>query len=401
MPHTVRSGPTWFPKSDRLAYIPWNQIWSVGLDGSSPTLMLDKSGLLFAPSWSPDGKRIFFKWLQGDMRDIWWLAADERGQPKGSVKPVSSGLNVANFSISNDGRKLVYSTIDYQHNIYSLPITKHRKLSLADAKPITSEKWYMGRGVVLAMSPDYEWITFMPHRGGYQQIWIVQKNGENLRPITADSSSKCGVRWDPDGEHIAFTTNEDIYTISIKGGPATPLLADSSYENWPSWSHDGEKIVFVSDRSGNSDLWITPVIGGEAEQLTTHEADDYAPLWSPDGDKISFGSDRVGSHDIYLYLVNSREIKKLTSVHSPDYIGHDWSPDGKKIYINYQPGENQFSRIISEITVQDGSMRTIFESKRSTIQDMLGTGIITDGEFVYFMKQHHGGESWIADLVYE
>ena len=402
LPHSVRISPVWFPKSNRLAYIPWNQIWSVGLDGSSPTLMMDKPGLLFPPIWSPDGKRIFFKWKHGDMNDIWWVAVDERGQLKGQIKPVSSGLDVGNFSISNDGQRLVYSTLDYQHNIYSLPIHDNRVLSLDDATPITNEKWYMSSEVALAMSPNFEWISFTTTRGGYDQIWIVQKNGENLRQITADSTSKWGGRWEPDGEHIAYSMDGKMYTISIKGGPATQMmLADTLAKSWLSWSPDKTRIAFTSNRSGNLDLWVIPVNGGEAEQLTTHKARDYGPLWSPDGDKISFGSDRSGAHEIYLYLIESGEIKKLTSVHSPDYIGYDWSHDGKKIYINYQPGENQFSRNICEVTVQDSSMRTIFESKINTFQDQLGSGIITDGEYVYFMKEHHGGESWIADLVYE
>lgn len=217
-----------------------------------------------------------------------------------------------------------------------------------------------------------------------------------------DSLAKWGGRWEPDGEHIAYSSNGNMYEISIKGVPATPMmLADTSDQSWFSLSPDEKKIAFMSNRTGNLDVWLMPANGGKAEQLTTHEAGDYAQLWSPDGDKNSFGSGRSDAHEIYLYFIASGEIKKLTSVQSSDYIEHDWSSDGKKIYINYQPGENQFSRNIGEITVQDSSMRTIFESKINTIQDRLGAGIITDGEYVYFMKEHHGGESWIADLVYK
>ena len=400
--HSVRLGPTWFPNSDRLAYVPYEQVWSVGLDGSSPMLMLNKPGLLFPPTWSGDGKYIFFKWNRRGMRDIWWATADKSGNLNGEIKPLSSGLNIGNFSISNDGLKLVYGTIDYQHNIYSLPIHKNGVLSLADAKPITNEKWYLPKETVLSLSTDLQWIAFNIWRGGYNQIWIVQKNGENLRQVTDDSTVNWGGRWGPDGEHIIYPSNGKMYKISIKGGPASAMaLPDTADQTWFSWSPDKKKIAFMSNRTGNLDVWLMPANGGKEEQLTTHKENDYCPLWSPDGNVISFGSDRSGSHEIYLYSVASGEIRKLTSVDSPDYIGYDWSLDGKKIYINYQPGENRFSRTISEVSVRDGSMRMIFESKRSTFQDILGIGVITDGESVYFMKQHHGGESWIADLVYE
>jgi serine/threonine protein kinase len=402
LPHSVRLGPTWFPNSDRLAYVPYEQVWSAGLDGSDPKLMLDKPGLLFPSTWSGDGKRIFFKWNQGGMRDIWWAAADKSGNLKGEIQRLSTGLNIGNFSISSDGLKLIYTTIDYQHNIYSLPIHKNRALSLADAKPITNEKWYMGKGGSLAISPDFEWISFNTWRGGHAQIWIVQKNGKNLRQVTDDSTAKWGGRWEPDGEHIAYSSYGNMYEISIKGEPATPMmLPDTADQSWFSWSPDKKKIAFMSNRTGNLDVWLMPASGGEAVPLTTHKAQDYCPLWSPDGNVIIFGSDRSGSYEIYLYSIATGEIRKLTSVHSPDYIGYDWSPNGKKIYINYQPGENQFIRTISEISVRDGSMRTIFESKINTFQDQLGRGIITDGEYVFFMKEHQGGESWIADLVYE
>ncbi len=403
LPHAVRFGPTWSSRSDRLVYTSYDQIWTVALDGSSPAPVVQKHGdYLGPPLWSHDGRRIYFKWKRGEVRDIWWIAVDENGKPYSEVQPLTSGLNIGSFSFSHNGMKLTYGTIEYQHNLSFIPITNDRIMSSDDVEQITFEKWYTHPQVnVMSMSPDYEWIALITESGGDYQVWIVQKTGESMRQITNDSTNKLGARWAPRGDRILYSGNGAIFSVSIKGGPATQLFSDSTFCAFPALSPDGKLIAFIKNQRGNRELWMALYNGGNAEQLTSNGTDNYDPIWSPDSSLISFGSDVSGAHDLYFLLVETKIAKRVTMFDSPSRIGHAWSPDGKKVYVNYQSEPNPFSRCIVEINVQNGFTRSLFECNNSTIQNSLQRAITTDGENIYFIKEYHAGNTWVADIVYE
>ena len=59
------------------------------------------------------------------------------------------------------------------------------------------------------------------------------------------------------------------------------------------WSPDGQRIAFASNQEGNFDIWVQR-LGGEAVRITSSPADDTQPAWSPIGDEIVFHSERDG-----------------------------------------------------------------------------------------------------------
>lgn len=72
----------------------------------------------------------------------------------------------------------------------------------------------------------------------------------------------------PDGKHIVFSYQGDLYKVPADGGTATLLTTSDAYDAAPVWSHDVQKIVFASDRYGNPDVFTMPATGGAATRLT-------------------------------------------------------------------------------------------------------------------------------------
>jgi tricorn protease-like protein len=62
----ICSPPAWSPIGDTLAFIgPGRQVWTVGVDGSSPTQITEMGVPCVSPDWNPDGDSITFKTLTG------------------------------------------------------------------------------------------------------------------------------------------------------------------------------------------------------------------------------------------------------------------------------------------------------------------------------------------------
>ncbi|MEM1127026.1 MAG: S41 family peptidase [Bacteroidota bacterium] len=119
-------------------------------------------------------------------------------------------------------------------------------------------------------------------------LWIVMP--------TAAQEAPTWLRYpaiSPDGQHIVFSYQGDLYRVSAGGGTAVPLTTYTGYDTRPVWSRDGAQIAFASDRYGNLDVFVMPATGGPAQRLTHHSAPDHPSDFSPDGTRVLFTSART------------------------------------------------------------------------------------------------------------
>ena len=72
----------------------------------------------------------------------------------------------------------------------------------------------------------------------------------------------------PDGDHIAFAWQNDIWIAGIDGGVANRLTIHAATDGAPRFSPNGEHLYFTSNRNGRDQIYRMPVAGGAAEQIT-------------------------------------------------------------------------------------------------------------------------------------
>ncbi len=254
----------WSPDGQKIAIISdrsgnWN-IWVINPDGSHPQV-LTADHQATSPSWSPDGSMITYATdRESGMRfwtDLWTMKSDGSLQKPLSQTPTLKDLFPA---WSPDGESITFLMLD-------MTAAPAWQIILMDVESrqsheIPSDKILSTR---LAWSPDGKEIVFISNRSSKPELWIMNRDGKEARPVTHDGAEK---------EH-------------------------------PDWSPDGKWIAFASKRSGNFDIWLVHPDGSGLRQLTTSPATDTLPDWSPDGKKIAFTSDRSGNQDIWVISINN------------------------------------------------------------------------------------------------
>jgi len=99
----------------------------------------------------------------------------------------------------------------------------------------------------------------------------------------------------PDGQHIVFSYQGNLFMVQSNGDRALPLTMHPAYDFQPVWSNDGRHIAFASNRYGNFDVFLISKDGGTPERLTFHSSDDMPYSFSPDNTSVLFSSARLDS----------------------------------------------------------------------------------------------------------
>jgi len=291
--------PAWSPDGRWVAF--WGlpkeggqrDLWMVRPDGSGLVQLTDDPALDWSPSWSADGRRLYFSSDRGGTLGPWWLEIDpENGRPQSEPRPMTVPSRwAAGVVLSGDGRTAVFTSADFRRNIFR-----------CDFDPVT-----------------------------------LQILGDPV-PVTRGASSYTQLDPSPDGRWVAATTvaNGEVLTlISADGSSIRKLTDDAHHNRGPVWSPDGESLVFYSDRAGSYQVYSIRPDGSGIEQITDLDHGAVQPRFSPDGRRLFF-STMVGEMGI-VSLDSERPITESVTIPNPPGIGNlqasGWTADGRGVVV--------------------------------------------------------------------
>jgi tricorn protease len=84
------------------------------------------------------------------------------------------------------------------------------------------------------------------------------------------------------GDTIIFTSEGDLWTVSLRGGTAQRLTTAPGTETAPAISPDGKMVAFLADYEGPREIYTMPITGGLPERRTWEGSVEPAG-WAPDG----------------------------------------------------------------------------------------------------------------------
>lgn len=131
------------------------------------------------------------------------------------------------------------------------------------------------------------------------------------------------------GDMIVFTSEGDLWTVSLKGGAAERLTTAPGVESMASISPDGKTVSFLADYEGPSEVYTMPIHGG-LPQRRTWEGDVLPAGWAPDG-RLLIATERYstlpGDKLVLVDAQGKREIVPLAEAAEAAY-----TPDGKTLF---------------------------------------------------------------------
>ena len=187
-------------------------------------------------------------------------------------------------------------------------------LYLVDLKGRTEMRITSPHGRVIGgtLSPDGEQIVAAIERNGITNLFLLTRDGGEIRQLTDTSGINVSPAISPDGAKMAFTSDRSgtpqIYVMSLSGGSPKRITYSGDYNTTPAFSPKGDKLAYQRRESGRFDIWTIPTGGGDPTQVTDGNGSNEYPSWSPDGRYLAFSSTRAHNSRIYIVLVANRKI---------------------------------------------------------------------------------------------
>jgi TolB protein len=149
-------------------------------------------------------------------------------------------------------------------------------------------------------SPNGELVAYQSDHGGRREVWVMNADGSDQRPLTNIGAGGHFLMWLGDSERIVFgAPGVRAMSVSVAGGDAE-LFASVKGTAHMSFSPDRQTIM---DVTGHRTLWASPVSGGAPAAVFEFDDPDARidyPVWSPDGEWVLFDRIKPQGGDIWL-----------------------------------------------------------------------------------------------------
>jgi TolB protein len=175
-------------------------------------------------------------------------------------------------------------------------------------------------------------IYFVKVGGGQKEIWAMDYDGANQRPVTHLGSISISPRVSPDNSRLAFTSlgkyGFQLKMYSLLLGRYVNFPSGSGSSESPAWSPNGNEVAYAAAPDGQFNIWIADSNGALARKVTSFRGGNVSPVYNPrTGAQIAFISAVTGLPQLYIMNTDGSGVQRLTDggyASSPS-----WSPNGQ------------------------------------------------------------------------
>jgi Tol biopolymer transport system component len=244
------------------------------------------------PAWSPSGEYVYFTSYRSGGMNLWRVAVDEQGAPRGPLRQITTGAGQdVEACLSPDGKRLAFCILLQNSAIWRLPVSPETGHVAGEPKAVVSSTREDSRG---AWSAGDDAIAFNSNRTGDMNLWLYRFADRSLTQLTHGRGGDYQPSWSPDGRSLVFFSsrngNPGIWRLDLESREIACLSPPEQVEVNPFFSPDGSRIAYQSDRDGRLEVWVMNADGSRPRQVTRVGAMGHFLRWSRDGEWITFRS---------------------------------------------------------------------------------------------------------------
>jgi len=329
--------------------------------------------------WSPDGKRIAYKWFNKDnFYDLRIIGLDGLG-PR--VLFQNKEVEVVPADWSSNSKHILAFFLQKKQSKLQIVLVSVADSSVRVLKTL-DERYPESRAL---FSPTGEYIAydFRPQKDIQQRdISLLSTDGNLGIPLIKHQANERLLGWTPDGKSVLFVSNRagtmDVWLIRVTEGKpqGTPeLIKKDIGQIWP-MGFTSKGSFYYSIETSMVDVYIATLDMKEGKFLDQptnaakrFEGFNLVPDWSPDGNYLAYVSYRnVEGKDFCVLCLRSVKTGEIRTVSSPqlNYFRYiSWAPDGRSIIALGLDKENRSG--MYKIDVQTGDATSIVQFERGTI----------------------------------
>jgi dipeptidyl aminopeptidase/acylaminoacyl peptidase len=290
--------------------------------------------------------------------------------------------------------------------VLALAIVISFQISAQKNTSVSFEKWISLKTVGSPIiSPDGKTIVYSVTSTDWTnnsydtELWMARDGGEPVQLTRTPKNSSTSARFTPDSKFVSFLADRgdknQVYIISVNGGEAIQVTKDEDGINSYEWNPDGSKILYAKsaadtkqDKTIKERFGAFGVEGEEYKQthlwLLNFSYDSIllagqTPCYTEKKDSSSTDSlNKNKKQECYSLPVATAFTKGNFTVG-----GFAWSPDGKKVLINFQSNPLINSGITSDIGVIDVASKKIDTLVRNPTGDFFSRWSPDGKSFLY------------------
>ncbi|MEO5971957.1 MAG: CehA/McbA family metallohydrolase [Sphingomicrobium sp.] len=274
---TGPSSAAFTPDGRALIYSMGGSLWRQAIGSSEAHELTHAPGAYdYQPDVAPDGRSVLFTRYAGDAFELW-----RRDLRSGREQQLTRGSSVnLEPRLSPDGRRIAWvSTQGTGH--FNLFIADLGPAGLRNARQLLGERqsriaryYYStydhalnpswtpdGKRIVYVANPEVAW--------GSGDIWsaAVDNPADRRRLVSEETSWNARPETSPDGGRVLFASyhgrqQRQLWLTTPDGAAPLPLTFGEFDRGNARWSPDGERIAFISNEHGNTSLVVHDVVGG-------------------------------------------------------------------------------------------------------------------------------------------
>jgi eukaryotic-like serine/threonine-protein kinase len=184
-------------------------IWIYESSGGIPTRFTSDPAIEAGPIWSPDGSRIVFSSLRRGHPDLYEKSSSGAGSEERILQ--SQGTKYPN-DWSPDGRFILYRAIEGRTNpkLWAMPVGDRKP------SPVIDATFGVSQGQI---SPDGRWVAYASNESGKWEIYVAPFRGAGGNwKVSSEGGSE--PRWRRDGKELFYLGPDGtLMVVSVKGGP--------------------------------------------------------------------------------------------------------------------------------------------------------------------------------------